>query len=189
MYTLMIFIVSGFSSHLASAFTAFYSEKFGEKPGTYICFILRNISGIPLWAYGYFLAIRASDELLYKSSLWIHIIAWSLIIIGGVIIIWALMSIRRKAAVSTLHDSLVNNGVYAKIRHPIHCGTFLEFFGILILYPSYTVGIAFLIGCLWIYLQSRFEEKDLLKRVPGYGNYMLEVPRFIPKRRSIQKLN
>ncbi|MBN1182345.1 MAG: hypothetical protein JXB49_08675 [Bacteroidales bacterium] len=189
MFTFMIFIISGFCSHLASAFTAFYSEKFGEKPGTYISFILRNISGIPLWVYGYFLAIRTSDELLYKLSFWSNIIAWLLIITGGAIIIWALISIRRKAAISTLHDSIVNTGVYAKIRHPIHCGTFLEFFGILILYPTYTVGIAFLFGCLWVYLQSRFEEKDLLKRVPGYGNYMLEVPRFIPKRRSIRKLN
>jgi len=187
MYYFLIPILAGFASHLASAFTNTYSEKFGKKAGTFITFLFRNVLGIPIWAFGYFLAIRANDELLYNSSLWNQIIGWSVIIIGGVIIIAALLSIRSKAAVATLHDSIINTGIYAFVRHPIHCGTFLEFVGVLILYPSYSVGLAFLIGSVWIYLQSRFEEKDLLKRIPKYRNYMLEVPRFIPNTGSFQR--
>src|SRR4030043_229723 len=91
-----------------------------------------------------------------------------------------LVSIRSKAAAPSTEDTLVNKGIYSMIRHPIHSGTFLEFAGILILWPSLQVSIACAVGVLWIILQSRFEEKDLIKRIPEYRDYMNQVPRFFP---------
>ncbi|OFY67679.1 MAG: hypothetical protein A2V64_09315 [Bacteroidetes bacterium RBG_13_43_22] len=180
MYWFLILLIPGFISNLASAFTTTYSEKWGKKTGTLITIILRDVTGIPLWAVGFVAAIRASSVLLYPVTLPVQIISWSIIAIGAVIIIIALVSIRSKAAAPSTGDTLVNKGIYSMIRHPIHSGTFLEFAGILILWPSLQVSIACAVGVLWIILQSRFEEKDLIKRIPEYSDYMKQVPRFFP---------
>ncbi len=180
MYWFLFFLIPGFISNLASAFTTVFSQKWGTKTGSLITIILRDITGIPVWAIGFVLAIRESSELFYNVSLPVQIIGWLIIAIGAVIITIALISIRLKAAAPSTGDSLVSKGIYSKIRHPIHSGTFLEFAGIFIIWPSIQVGIASVIGVIWILLQSRFEEKDLLKRIPEYKEYMLKVPRFLP---------
>lgn len=180
MYWFLIPLILGFISNLASAFTTTYSEKWGKATGTFITIMLRDIFGIPVWAIGFLLAIRESSGLLYDISLISQIIGWIIISIGAVVILIALVSIRAKAAAPSTGDSLVKKGIYSMIRHPIHSGTFLEFTGLFIVWPSLPVGIASAIGFIWIFLQTRFEEHDLIKRIPEYKNYMKQVPRFIP---------
>jgi len=65
-----------------------------------------------------------------------------------VVIVIALVSIRAKAAAPSTRDSLVKTGIYARVRHPIHSGTFLEFAGLFIIWPSLPVGIASAIGII-----------------------------------------
>ncbi len=69
MYWFVIPLILGFSSNVASTFTTLYSEKWGKARGTLLTFILRNITGIPVWAIGFVLAIRESAGLLYEISL------------------------------------------------------------------------------------------------------------------------
>ena len=180
MYWFLLFLIPGFISNLTSAFTTTFSEKWGRKTGTFLTIILRDITGIPVWAIGLVLAIQASSEFFYKVTLPVQIIGWFIITIGAIIIVIALISIRLKAAAPSTGDSLVRKGIYSMVRHPIHSGTFLEFAGIFILWPSLQVGIASAVGVLWILLQSRFEERDLVKRIPEYNDYMKQVPRFFP---------
>jgi protein-S-isoprenylcysteine O-methyltransferase Ste14 len=180
MYYFLIPLIIGFISNLASASTTKYSEMWGKQTGTFITIILRDILGIPVWAIGFVLAIKESSGVLYPSSFLSQITGWVIITVGAIIII-ALISIRVKAAAPSTGDSLVKSGIYSLVRHPIHCGTFLEFLGLLVLWPSPEVGTAVLLGIIWILFQSRFEEKDLIKRIPDYKKYMEEVPRFIPK--------
>jgi protein-S-isoprenylcysteine O-methyltransferase Ste14 len=180
MYWFVIPLILGFTSNAASAFTKHYSEKWGKTKGSIFTFILRNITGIPVWAAGFIMAMHESSGFLYRNSLIAHIAGWILIITGAVIIIIALVSIRMKAAAPSTEDSLVKKGIYTVIRHPIHSGTFLEFVGIFILYPSLPIGIATFLGCIWIFFQTKFEEQDLLKRIPEYGDYLKQVPRFFP---------
>jgi protein-S-isoprenylcysteine O-methyltransferase Ste14 len=183
MYYFLIFLILGFGSNLASAFTTTYSEKLGKQTGTFITILLRDILGIPVWAIGFLLAIKESSGLLYHSSLFSQIAGWLVIIAGAVVIIIALISIRTKAAAPSVDDSLIKTGIYSLVRHPIHSGTFLEFFGLFILWPSLTVGISCCLGFTWILIQSGFEEKDLIRRIPEYKEYMKKVSRFIPKSR------
>jgi protein-S-isoprenylcysteine O-methyltransferase Ste14 len=181
MYYFLIPLILGFISNLASAFTTTYSEMWGKQTGTFITILLRDIFGIPVWAIGFVLAIKESSGILYHSSFLSQITGWLIIIAGAIIIVIALLSIRVKAAAPSTGDSLVKSGIYSLIRHPIHSGTFLEFGGLLILWPSLAVAIAVITGIIWIFFQSRFEEKDLIKRIPDYNKYMEEVPRFFPK--------
>jgi protein-S-isoprenylcysteine O-methyltransferase Ste14 len=41
--------------------------------------------------------------------------------------------------------------------------------------------IACLIGVIWIGLQARLEELDVLQRLSVYKNYMEKVPRFVSR--------
>ena len=191
MYYFLILLITGFVSNLASAFTTVYSERWGEKTGTFITIILRDVFGIPVWAIGFILAIKESEGVLFRVSFLSQVIGWLIIAAGSLIIIIALVSIRGKAAAPSTSDGLIKSGLYSLVRHPIHCGTILEFTGLFILWPSIKVGIAVIIGLIWIYLQSRLEEKDLIRRIPDYKNYMENVPRFFPdlheKSRTMQK--
>jgi protein-S-isoprenylcysteine O-methyltransferase Ste14 len=180
MYWFLIPLILGFTSNLTSAFTKAYSDKWGKTTGTILTIILRDFTGIPVWAVGFVLAISASSVLLYEPSLLIKILGWLIICAGAIIIVVALVSIRIKAAAPKTGDTLVKKGIYSLVRHPIHSGTFLEFAGLFMLWPSLQVGIASAIGIIWIFLQTRFEEHDLKNRIPEYGEYMKQVPRFIP---------
>jgi protein-S-isoprenylcysteine O-methyltransferase Ste14 len=180
MYYFLIPLILGFASNLASAFTFYYSEKWGRQAGTFITILLRDIFGIPLWAVGFLLAIKEGEDLFFKGTVLTTITGWSLIALGGIIIVMALITIRSKAAAPSTRDELVHSGLYSVIRHPIHTGTFLEFTGLFILWPSLTVAIAFVSGVVWIFFQSKFEELDLKNRIRGYSDYMKSTPPFFP---------
>lgn len=181
MHYYLIPLILGFVSNLASAFTAYYSEKLGKRKGTVVTFLLRNIFGIPVWATGYLLAVRETTGLLFQMSLLSQISGWLLISLGGITIIIALGTIRLKAAAPATDDNLIRTGIYARVRHPIHSGMVLEFIGLFFVCPTIPVCIASSIGLIWVYLQSLFEEKDLIMRIPGYKEYMNDVPQLIPR--------
>lgn len=180
MYWFVIPLILGFTSNVASAFTTLYSEKFGKTRGTIFTIVLRDITGIPVWATGFVLSFRESSGFLYRISLLTQIAGWLLILSGAVIIVVALVSIRTKAAAPSTGDTLVNKGIYSVIRHPIHSGTFLEFAGLFILQPTFQTGLASVLGCIWIFIQTKLEEQDLIKRIPEYRDYLKQVPRFFP---------
>jgi protein-S-isoprenylcysteine O-methyltransferase Ste14 len=184
MYLFLFFLLPGFLSNLASTFTAFYNEKFGRKSATVITIVLRDIFGIPLWVTGFAMAIKSSKNLLTYKSLLTDIIGITFIIAGVTLILMALSVIKTKAAAPTAGDKLVSKGIYSYIRHPVHAGTFLEFVGILLIWPSVNVLIATSFGIVWLYFQSMLEEKDLKRRMPEYGTYMKKVPAFWPSRRK-----
>jgi protein-S-isoprenylcysteine O-methyltransferase Ste14 len=187
MYWFVIILILGFTSNVASTFTTLYSEKWGKARGTLLTIILRDITGIPVWAIGFIMAIRESAGLLYENSLFSQVTGWIIILTGAVIVVVALVSIRIKAAAPSTGDTLVKKGIYSIIRHPIHSGTFLEFIGLFILWPSFQTGIASVLGFIWIFIQTKFEEQDLIKRIPEYRDYMKEVPRFFPSLRFLKR--
>lgn len=56
MYRFLIPLLIGFAFNWASAFTDFYSKRWGQRAGRLSSFVLRNILGIPVWVYGLALA-------------------------------------------------------------------------------------------------------------------------------------
>ena len=184
MYLFLVSLVLGFAFNLASAFTAAFSRRWGERRGSIVTVILRDILGIPLWAVGFALAARTPSPILFVSTIVTDIVGWSMIVAGCVIILIALITIRLKAAMPSAQDALVQTGMYAHVRHPIHTGTFLEFAGLFLLIPTQTVGLACALGIVWILVQTRLEEFDLLQRLPMYREYMRRVPRFLPRFRT-----
>jgi protein-S-isoprenylcysteine O-methyltransferase Ste14 len=180
----LIPLLVGFTFNSISAFTAAFSRRWGERRGTWATVVLRDVLGIPVWALGVVLAFRASSPFVFTPSSVFRILGIALISVGAVIIIVALISIRVRAAAPSTHDALVQSGLYGLIRHPIHAGTILEFVGLWLIKPTVTVSAAGVLGILWILVQSRLEERDLVLRLTSYREYMSRVPRFVPRLRS-----
>ena len=72
---------------------------------------------------------------------------------------------------------------YKWVRHPIYAGVLLMLPGLVLLRPTLTVLIASVATVIWVFIQARLEEMDLIQRIPEYKDYMREVPRFIPRGR------
>ena len=45
----------------------------------------------------------------------------------------------------------------------------------------YLLLLACALGFVWLIIQARLEEIDLVQRLPAYKEYMKEVPRFFPR--------
>jgi protein-S-isoprenylcysteine O-methyltransferase Ste14 len=60
----------------------------------------------------------------------------------------------------------------------------LELPGLVLYIPSITVLVASVLGLLWVMIQTRLEEMDLVQRLPAYHEYMQQVPCYIPRRKQ-----
>ena len=181
MFLFLIPLLLGFACNSASAFTTHYSRLLGERGGRMVSTILRDVLGIPVWAIGYVMAVRTPSTLLFEPVFITTTLGWVLILLGGGIIISGLMAIRRRAVAPSVQDTLVMQGIYANIRHPLYSGMILELAGLFFVIPTMTVLVACVLGVLWVMVQARLEEKDLIQRLPAYKEYMQRVPRFLPK--------
>lgn len=183
MFWFLIPLITGFAFNSASAFTTFFSARLGERGGRRACIILRDVMGIPCWAAGYCLAALASFPNLFTPNLPILILAWLLIACGSLIIMIGLVSLRWKAAAPSIKDTLVMSGLYAHIRHPLYSGMLLQLAGVFLCLPHSGMLLACLIGVIWVLIQTKLEEIDLLQRSPAYKEYMQHVPPFVPRLR------
>jgi protein-S-isoprenylcysteine O-methyltransferase Ste14 len=181
MYLFLLPLLLGFASDWASAFTTAYSRRWGERRGQMITFLLRMVSGIPLWFIGLVVAIWTPAADLLRPGLVGAALGWILVLGGCAPMILGLLALRFSAALPAASDALVDHGIYAHIRHPIYAGMLLEFFGLALLSPKPTAILACALGLLWAYVQARLEELDLVQRIPAYRAYMQRVPRFVPR--------
>jgi protein-S-isoprenylcysteine O-methyltransferase Ste14 len=181
MYVFLIPLLVGFIFNSLSTFTSFYSRVLGEHGGRIACVVLRDVLGIPVWTIGYILAVRSPSTELFPSSLLSSVMGWLFILAGGAIIITGFLSIRGRAVAPSIQDTLVRQGIYASIRHPLYSGMILELTGLFLYIPTHTVLVACVLGLMWVMIQARLEEMDLLERMPPYREYMQQVPRFVPK--------
>jgi len=182
-WAFIIPLALGFAFNAASAFTSAYARRWGETGGRIASFILRNVLGIPVWAIGFVLAVRAPSHILLPRAVATAVAGWILIACGGAAILWALRALGWRAVAPSTRDTLVADGPYRYVRHPIHIGTFLEFVGLWLLVPSLAVTVACFVGIGWLWVQTLVEEADLRERVPGYREYVAHAPRFVPRPR------
>jgi protein-S-isoprenylcysteine O-methyltransferase Ste14 len=181
MLLFLIPLVMGYAFFIGSLFTAAFSRRWGEKMGSLISAILRDIIGMALGMLGFVMAVRAHAPLLFTPTSLSKLIGWLLIGLGAVIVMTAMLTIRRSALIPSIRDRLVDSGLYAHVRHPIHDGLFMVLLGIFLIFPSLSVAIACGLGVVWLLLQTRVEERDLLQRLPEYRHYIDAVPSFIPR--------
>jgi len=181
MFLFLIPLLIGFACDLASAFTAEWSRRWGAQSGTRVTALLRDVLGLPVWAAGFALAAAAPAARLLPQTAVLTLAGWTLAGAGGLVILAALSSLRAWAAAPSVNDTLVERGLYARLRHPIHAGALLEFAGLTLVVPTLPVWLACGLGLAWVCLQTACEERDLLRRLPAYREYRQRVPAFLPR--------
>ena len=181
MFFFLIPLTLGFVLAGASAFTAAYSRRWGEAGGRIATSILRNLLGIPLWLLGFFLAWIQPAAPLFLPSVVSLVLGWSLIIAGSVPVVWGHVQLGWRTHMPSVRDTLVRNGLYAYVRHPIYSGGLLIFIGLALLKPTLTVALASGLAGVFFVVQAILEEIDLLQRLPEYRDYIKQVPRFFPR--------
>jgi protein-S-isoprenylcysteine O-methyltransferase Ste14 len=180
----LIPLVIGFTLNVASAYTAEWSARWGERCGELVTAVLRNVLGIPVWAVGLILAVRTASPDLFAAGPVAELLGWLLLAAGCVIIALALHALRATAALPSARDALVERGLYARVRHPIHAGMFLVWISLVLVHPTVAVALASALGAVWTLVQTGAEESDLVRRIPAYTEYMKRVPRFVPRVRG-----
>ncbi len=76
--------------------------------------------------------------------------------------------------------SLVLNGIYARIRHPIYAGLMLASIGWATATRSLPAFAASVALCLFMDAKARREEAWLVERYPEYAAYRIQTRRFLP---------
>jgi protein-S-isoprenylcysteine O-methyltransferase Ste14 len=143
-------LLVGFMFNSTSTFTTFYSRRLGDKTARVVCVLLRDVLGIPVWALGYIMAARADSPLLFNPGV-VGVVAGCLLVLcGGVVIYSGLHALRGRAAAPSVHDSLVDQGIYRHIRHPLYSGMLLELAGIFLIVPSLSMLVACSLGEIWV---------------------------------------
>jgi protein-S-isoprenylcysteine O-methyltransferase Ste14 len=178
----LFLLVTGFALAGASAFTSAYSTWWGEKGGQITTIILRNLLGIPLLFAGYVLSWLAPSPLLFSPDRKLKVIGFVLITLGSVPFIVGHIELGWRTHMPSVKDTLVRHGLYVYVRHPIYAGGFAVFAGIALIRPTSAFVLACMLGFIWLIIQARLEEIDLLQRMPDYKDYMRQVPRrFLPR--------
>jgi len=79
-------------------------------------------------------------------------------------------------------NELMITGIHRIVRHPLYAGTFIFIWGLLILFPYFSLLIADIIITIYTLIGLQFEEQKLKKEFGNaYRMYRQKVPMLIPK--------
>jgi protein-S-isoprenylcysteine O-methyltransferase Ste14 len=143
-----------------------------------------------------FLAAIIIDRMTIKTyalispylPLWIRIIA-SILILW---IAWMLAKSGLKVVFGEIREkpSVINEGVFSLIRHPIYLGSILMYLAALVLTLSLVAGALWIIIILYYHYLALYEEKLLINKFgDAYKRYKQQVPMWIPRIRATKSVN
>lgn len=180
MYLFLLPLLVGFALAGASAFTGFYSRRWGTLVGRRLTSLLRNFLGIPLYMIGLVFAWRTDIQYTWEFSEIVRGLGWVLILSGSIPVVVGHWQLGWRTHLPTAKDALMEEGWYAHVRHPIYAGAVMVFLGLAAIHPTHAWLIACLLSIVFFVTQARLEEIDLEQRMPAYQAYADRVPAFLP---------
>jgi protein-S-isoprenylcysteine O-methyltransferase Ste14 len=112
---------------------------------------------------------------------WLRGLGWLLAAAGMAVALWGVRSLGRSLTPGTEPlpgAPLVISGAYAHTRHPIYLGLVVLLAGYTLAWSNWTLALVVGIVALGYFEgKARAEERWLVARYPGYGEYMRRVPR------------
>ncbi len=119
----------------------------------------------------------------WLAPLWLRVIAGAAGVAGVLIMLLGGTALGRGLTAAPLpnaHAQLRTGGLYRFVRHPIYSGLLLMAGAIAVVSGSVArlVVFAALVGL--INVKARWEERQLMRRFPGYAAYAARTPRFVP---------
>jgi protein-S-isoprenylcysteine O-methyltransferase Ste14 len=121
------------------------------------------------WSYGQATALQA--------------IGGALIAVGVIVGALGIRALRRAMTGPLLAERtsrLVQDGIYAVMRHPIYAGQVLITLGWSLLRSSFATLVLSLVYAVFVDLKGRREEAAIRERFSGYADYARRVQRFVP---------
>ncbi|UCG03982.1 MAG: isoprenylcysteine carboxylmethyltransferase family protein [Candidatus Heimdallarchaeota archaeon] len=134
-----------------------------------------------------FLMVWGIDSLFNLTTQLSRMIPWQLrllIFIGAVLIALRLANGSHKlvlVGVDKTNPKVVDEDVYAMVRHPMYFAYIIGYLGLIILTLSIISFIPFLIAFFLLDLIAAYEENELIEILgQEYLDYMKKVPRWVP---------
>ena len=134
---------------------------------TGLSFIIMFLNMALLWVSWF--ALCSLDEFKIVLPDIIRYIGLLIVIIGLILFLTALLTIK---TLENYEGDLITKGIYSKIRHPMYLGFILWSFGMPVYWGAYFSFILSFIFIGNVLLWRYLEEIDLVKRFPGYNDYM-----------------
>jgi protein-S-isoprenylcysteine O-methyltransferase Ste14 len=104
-----------------------------------------------------------------------------LIVLGGMINLVGLITLRRSFAIMSEARTLITHGIFRFVRHPLYTGHFIMFFGSMLLRLSLPTVLLYLLFLAGQVFRARIEERKLESAFPDYATYKDRTGMFIPK--------
>lgn len=102
----------------------------------------------------------------------ITMLGFALGFVGAAFSIWAISHLKRSFGLRTAVRTLVTDGPYRRIRHPLYVGEIVHVLGIAILSAT-PVGLwLFVFAVALQVVRARIEERKFLRTLPEYADYM-----------------
>tara|TARA_B100000508_G_C11404616_1_gene250105 strand:- start:423 stop:875 length:453 start_codon:yes stop_codon:yes gene_type:complete len=127
--------------------------------------------------------ILAEPPYIPNLTIWGYIL-WPLVALGILVIIFGILNLEENLTVfpsPKKKNTLISNGIYKYVRHPIYTGILLIMFSYAFLKMSIILVVISSILWLVLYFKSRLEEEYLVQRHSEYRDYKERTGRFFPK--------
>ncbi len=82
-----------------------------------------------------------------------------------------------------VNSELIRHGIYARVRHPLYTSVMLLSLGWALIWQSWPAFFPALALIPFFHCKARREERWLREKFPGYADYEICVPRFLPRLR------
>ena len=124
--------------------------------------------------------------IFHEEASWggVRVMGIFLILVGGVFGISGVGILGRNATPLPYPrdgSELVQNGIYARVRHPLYTSVMLASLGWALAWVSWVALIPSLLLMPFFHSKARQEERWLREKFPEYADYARRVPRFIPR--------
>jgi len=107
-------------------------------------------------------------------------VAQSLILCGGVIVLWHYFILKRAHSNLEKPTNLVRHGgLFRRLRHPMYFGDTLMFSGYWLIAPNWYSLAILMLAYVAITLQAKVEDKDMARRFPTDFNHWVRSSRLL----------
>lgn len=150
------------------------ADSFARRGGGWV--VAQSILMLAVIALGW--AFREHPRLT-----WVSIVGAGLVATGGYFGIAGVRTLGRNRTPYPRPRSgstLVQHGIYARVRHPLYTSVILVSLGWTAIWQSGPALLATLATAVFFHAKARREELWLTERFPDYPIYARRVPRFVP---------